>query len=289
VIGGTAWYGYREWSAANYFSNAAALGLTAVEIPLYWQIIEDELFNLHRTDDLLRLAEESGVRMHAGVAAVELSTPFDIRGLPIDDDSIVFHKALAKQVVGVAAGLGLEVARIVEPNIDPENLHLGDAYMETYGNALAELGDYAETLGLRIVAENYGVDARHIRMLLDAADHPNVGTLFDPCNYFRIGDDPVAALELIGNKVFYCHLKDTVRDDPRTKDELFPGSRWRPSVAVGRGDLDWSTLLPALASVYSGVAVIECEMPDDVVTATTHSRDFLVAELGASYMLGHST
>lgn len=288
MIGGTAWYGYREWSAANYFSSAAALGLTSVEIPLYWQIVEDNLFNLHRTDDLLRLAEESGVRMYAGVAAIELATPFDIRGLPIDEDSITFHKALAKQVVNVAARSGLEVARIVEPNVDPENLHLADAYMETYGKALAELGDYAETRGVRIVAENYGIDANHMRMLLDAADHPNVGTLFDPCNYFRIGDDPVAALELMGNKVFYCHLKDTVKNDPRTKDELFPGSRWRPSVAVGRGDIDWSALLPALESVYSGVAVIECEMPEDVVPATTQSRDFLVAELGASYALGLS-
>ncbi len=49
-----------------------------------------------------------------------------------------------------------------------------------------------------------------MRMLLDAAGHPNVGTLFDPCNYFRLGDDPVAAFDTLQDKVFYCHLKGTV-------------------------------------------------------------------------------
>jgi len=287
LIGGTAWYGFRQYTAANYFATAAALGLTSVEIPLYWQIVEDRLFDVRRPDDLLALADEAGVSMHAGVAAIELATPFDIRGLPITQDAVEFGKTLARRVIDVASSLNLEVVRLVEPNIDVENLHLADAYMATYGKELHMLGDYAESRGLRIVAENYGVGARHMRMLLDAADHTNVGTLFDPCNYFRNGDDPVAALKLMGDKVFYCHLKDAVTSDPRGADELFPGSRWRPSVGVGRGDINWIELLPELASTFSGVAAIECEMRDDVVTATTQSRDFLVAGLGAEYQLDH--
>ncbi len=284
--GGTAWYGFRELSVSNYFSTAAALGLTAVEVPLYQHVIQDIMFSLRRPRDLLNLAEETGVRMHAGVAQIELSTPFDKRGLPITEDTVTFHKALALRVIDVAAELGLEVARIVEPNLNPENLHLADAYMETYGEGLAHLGAYAETRGLRIVAENYGLNAQQMRTLLDAADHPNVGTLFDPCNYFRLGDDPLTALQLLGDKVYYCHLKDAKVNETRSEDVLFVGSRWRPSVAVGQGDMDWATLLPALTSLYSGVAAIEYEMPDDVVTATTQSRDFLVSELGDVYALG---
>jgi hypothetical protein len=64
-----------------------------------------------------------------------------------------------------------------------------------------------------------------------------------------------------------CHLRDAIKSDPRTPDELFPDSRWRPSVAVGRGDIDWEVLIPALVSVYSGTVATECEMPDDVVGA----------------------
>jgi len=288
VIGGTAWYGFRELTASNYFSTAAALGLTAVEIPLYWQVVEDSLFDLRRTDDLLHLAEDTGVEMHAGVAAIDIATPFDIRGLPIGEEAVAFNKVLAKRVIDVAAVLGLSVVRVVEPNIDAKNLHLAESYMEDYGTALRDLADYAESRGLQIVAENYGVTAGQMRVLIDAADHPNVGTLFDPCNYFRIGDDPLDALRLIGDKVFYCHLKDTVVNDPRTEGELFPGSRWRPSVAVGHGDIDWQALLPAIASLYSGVAAIECEMPENVVTATAQSRDFLIALPQSSFTVeGH--
>lgn len=286
MIGGTAWYGFRELTASNYFSIAATLGLTSVEIPMYWQVVEDNLFDLRRTDDLLRLADKAGVRMHAGVAAIELSTPFDIRGLPIGEDWVAFNKILAKRVIDVSAALELQVVRLVEPNVEPENLAVAETYLEAYGIALRDLGDYAEQRGLLVVAENYGTTAKQMRMLLDVADHTNVGTLFDPCNYARIGDDPVDALNLIGDKILYCHLKDTRDNDSRASDELFPGSRWQPSVAVGHGDIDWHTLLPALASIYSGVAVIECEMPDDVVAATTQSRDLLVAELGELYTLG---
>ncbi|MCL1594656.1 MAG: sugar phosphate isomerase/epimerase [Actinomycetia bacterium] len=252
------------------------MGLTSVEIPLYWQVIEDQLFDLRRADDLLDLAEDNGVRMHAGTAAIDLALPFDIVGLPISAETVAFNIELAKRVIDVGASLGLEVIRVCEPNIEAPHLDIADAYMEAYGFALNGLGGYAETRGLKVVAENYGITAAQTRTLLDAADHPNVGTLFDPCNYFRIGDDPVDALRLMGDKVFYCHLKDAISDDQRASTDLYADSRWRPSVAVGQGDIDWHTLIPALASVYAGIVAIEYEMPDDVVAATAVSRDFLL-------------
>lgn len=283
---GTAWYGFRQFTASNYLATAAALDLTFVEVPLYGQVIHDYLFETQDSAAVRRLAEETGVVLHAGVAALEFATPFNIRGLPISEEVIAFHKVLARRVIDLGAELGLEVVRLTEPNIEEPHLEIADRYMETYGAELQDLGAYAEQRGVRIVAENYGVTSAQMRTLLDAADHPNVGTLFDPCNYFRMGEDPVAALELVGDRVFYCHMKDSITSDPRTSEQLFPGSRWRPSVAVGRGDIDWDALLPALASVYSGVVAMECEMPNDVVAATTQSRDFLVAKAGASLSLG---
>lgn len=286
MLAGSAWYGFREFTAANYFATAAALALRFVEIPLYWHVVEDPLFNLRRPDDLRRAAGDAGVEMYAGVAALDLAPPFDIRGLPISDDAVTFNLALAKRVVDLGAELGLRVVRLTEPNVDSPHLDIADEYMEAYGTALSDLGTYAEQRELQVVAENYGLTSTHMRTLLDAADHDNVGTLFDPCNYFRIGEDPLAALKAIGDKVFYCHLKDTLANDPRTPDQLFPGSRWRPSVAVGQGDIDWEALIPALAAVYRGVAAIECETAGDVVAATTQSRDFLIATAGDSFAPG---
>jgi len=285
LLAGSAWYGFRRFTAANYFATTAALGLNFVEIPLYWQVIEDTLFDLRRVDDLRRDAEVAGVEMHAGVAALDLAPPFDIRGLPISDDAVAFNLVLAKRVIDLGVTLGLRVVRLTEPNVDATHLDIAEQYMEAYGRVLHDLGIYAEQRGIQVVAENYGLTSTHMRTLLDAADHANVGTLFDPCNYFRNGEDPLAALQTVSDKIFYCHLKDTVTNDPRTPDQLFQGSRWRPSVAVGKGDIDWETLIPALASVYSGVTAIECETAEDVVFATTQSRDFLVAIAGNSLTL----
>ena len=41
----------------------------------------------------------------------------------------------------------------------------------------------------RIAIENYGLTSRQILQVLDAANHPAVGTLYDPCNYYRHGQD----------------------------------------------------------------------------------------------------
>lgn len=281
MIIGTAWYGFRRFSVENYMAAAGALSLRHIEVPLYGHIIHDYLFNLRDTAALRRLADEAGVEMHAGVAALDLAQPFDIRGLPIGVEAVEFNVALGRRIIDVGAELGLQVIRLTEPNIGEVHLHLADQYMEDYGHALRGLGNYAADRGIKVVAENYGLTSIQMKTLLDAADHPNVGTLFDPCNYLRIGEDPTKALSLLGHKVFYCHVKDTSIDDKRTAEQLFPGSRWKPSVAVGAGDIDWSTVLATLSLTYSGVLAIECEMPDDVVLATMQSRNYLRDRLAA--------
>ncbi len=59
MIGGTAWYGFREFSIENYFSTAAALGLTSVEIPLYWQVVEDPALRCETNRQLAECASLS--------------------------------------------------------------------------------------------------------------------------------------------------------------------------------------------------------------------------------------
>ncbi len=262
-------------------ATAASLHLRYVEVPLYWHIIEDAKFDPRRSQDLLRLVERSGVELHAGVAALDLAAPFDILGNPIEDEVVAFNLVVARRVIDVGATLGLEVVRLTEPNIGETHLNVADSYMETTGSALRELGSYADDKGVKVVAENFGLTALQMRTLLDAADHPNVGTLFDPCNYMRMGVDPLEALRLVSDRIFYCHFKDTIAKDPRSPDELYAGSRWRPSVAVGAGDIDWAMLIPALCEVYDGVVAFECEMPDDVVAATAQSRDYVASILAA--------
>lgn len=274
----TAFYGFRSMSPTNYFSTAAALGVYQVEVPMYSHRL-DTWFGRIAAEQIVELASACGVRMVAGVANLGLAAPFESHGLPLSADEAATNAIVALRVIDIAESLGVEVLRIAEPRVGPENQHLGEKYMIDYGEALRAIGSYASDRGVKIAVENYGVTIDQMELLLDTADHPNVGTLFDPCNYQRIGQDPVDAERRLRGRIVYCHLKDTSSVESRGTDELFPGSPYRPSLAVGDGDIDWKALLPELARNYQGYASIECENDEDVVLGTQRSLSFL-AEAG---------
>lgn len=274
---GAAWYGFREQTSANYFEMAAALGLKYVEIPLYRHIIEDRYFRYSRrgVEAMRALAEQAGVRMVSSVSALDIAGRFDMRGDDVDQSTVEFARAAARRAIDIGAQLGVEVLRIAEPNINPDQLDTARPYMEAYGEAMCVLGDYAAKRGVRIVAENYGLASEQVNWLLDAADHPAVGTLYDPCNYHRIGEDPLSALKNLGQRVYYCHLKDAFHDDPRDPNSLFEGSRWPPSVAVGEGEIDWGPILSELSTFYDGCLCIEYEIAEDVMRGTRVSVEHI--------------
>jgi len=273
----TAWFRFRSLSPANYFMAAAGLGIDYVEVPLYGNA--EKWWGPVLPEDMKRLASTCGVTMVAGVAAVDLTAPFDMLGRPLTEDVAEFNRAFAMALIDKAAALGLEVVRIAEPNIGPKHQHLATQYVEDMGAALRPIADRAESYGIQVVVENYGFASDQMVALLDAADHDNLGTLFDPCNYVRMGEDALVALHKVLDRVYYCHLKDTLVDEQGKPEELFSGSRFRPSVAVGNGDIDWRPLLTTLAESYSGYASIEYEVVEDLLLGTKRSLDYVVSIL----------
>jgi sugar phosphate isomerase/epimerase len=256
---------------------AAALGLKYVEIPLYSEIIADKSYHYTpRGIEMLRAtAESAGVRMVSSVSALNIAGDFGMRGDDVDRGAVRFAMAAAHRVIDLGTQLDIEVLRITEPNIEPDRLDRARLYMEAYGEALRILGDYAIERGVRLVIENYGLFSEQVNWSLNAADHPAVGTLYDPCNYHRIGEDPLSALRSLGQRVTYVHLKDAFRDDPRDPNSLFEGSRWPPSVAVGEGEIDWGPILAELSGFYDGYLCIEYEIAEDVMRGTRASIDHL--------------
>jgi len=263
-------------SPANYFSAAAALGIELY--PNY----HDDWYGPVTPQAVKQLAERCGVEMVTGVANHQLAGPIDKKGRPLTERRVGVERSLALWHVDFAHDLGLGVLRIVEPNLDPENQHLADQYLSDHADALRPIGDYAETLGISIAVENYGLFPTQIDQLLQITDHSNVGTLFDPCNYARMGANPLDAMRLLGDRIVYCHLKDTKDDEDRSPDEVYPGSRWRPSVGVGDGDIEWVPLLAELHDRHEGYASIEYESADDVILGTRRSLDFVADTLEAS-------
>lgn len=263
---------------SNYFASASALGISNVEVPLY-SFKLSEWFGPTAPKQVRQLAQECGVEMVAGVANLELAAPFDELGRPNSEAQARMHQQVGLVLVDIAWDLGLSVIRVAEPNIGPENQHLAEAYIFDFGEALRPIGEYAESRGIKVAVENYGFSYRQMDQLLQAAGHRNIGTLFDPCNYARMGEDPLAALKVVGDRISYCHLKDTKHDEKRDPDSLFPGSRWRPSMAVGDGDIDWLPLLSELIAKYDGYVSIEYEHADDVMFGTRRAMKFVLESL----------
>ena len=100
----------------------------------------------------------------------------------------------------------------------------------------------------------------------------NVRVNFDPSHFWWQGIDPLAVLDLVGDRVGFSHGKDTLLYPDRIArdgvfDFRFPvdpaTATWHfASVGSGRGVDEWARLLSALASTgYDGDVSIEHEDP----------------------------
>ena len=270
---GAAWYGFGKQSPTNYFEMVAALGLRYVEVPLYAPQLDDWYGSRDRAEAVLAAAQEAGVEIVSGVAAQNIAG--QLRGGIFDRAGVDLGMAQARRAIDVGAFLGAEVIRLAEPQrLSPDQLGMKDPYLEAYGDAFRALGDYGAERGLRIAIENFGLTSDQIIQVLDAADHPAVGTLYDPCNYYRHGQDPLSALRDLGQRVTYCHLKDAWFPYPARQPEsapmLYTGQvqPWWWIRPLGEGNVDWTAVLSELATFYTGYMCLEHDIRDSAMRGT---------------------
>jgi len=267
----TAAWGFQHMSLPDYFRAAASLGVRYVEAACgdedhYYQN-GPSLFRDAAWDVMFEEAEAAGVTV---VTFVWNGAFVDARQAVVD-----YSIAKAKLLMDLLANTTVEVLRIWEGQIRLEQV---DSH--TYSRAariLTDLGGYAQDRGLVLAVENYGglsgSPERMLQLLEDVAV-PNVGLLYDACNYFRAGVDPLSAYRATKDRVVYVHLKDALEREERAPGDLFPESWWPPSVAVGEGDIDWVPILKELET-FDGYVSIEYEPFDDVVRGTQASLQYV--------------
>ncbi len=108
-----------------------------------------------------------------------------------------------------------------------------------------------------IAIHNHGPHARYSK-ISDVVDivkdrHPKIGACVDMGHYLRSDENPVEALERLGNRLYGAHLKDvrTVTDN---------GKRKKIFTIVGQGDLDVLGCLRVLKKLnYQGCLSLEYE------------------------------
>jgi L-ribulose-5-phosphate 3-epimerase len=116
-----------------------------------------------------------------------------------------------------------------------------------------QIADLFAAKGIAIGMETGQETAHTLTAFLQKLDRGNVGVNFDPANIVLYDKgEPLAAAKVLAPWIRQCHVKDAVRT--RT-----PGT-WGEEVPVGKGEVGWKTLLPALSAAgFTGPLCIERE------------------------------
>lgn len=147
-----------------------------------------------------------------------------------DDDArkLLFHD------IDTARALGSPILRVF-PGAAPDDLS------DPAWSRAREAVDYAASLGIVLALENFGKSPggtiREITHILNAIPHPALQTNIDIGNYATNGEDVVTAIQTVGGRAVYAHLKDK------------SGSKSDATTHLGGGELPMREIVTALESL----------------------------------------
>ena len=181
-----------------------------------------------------------------------------------------------QQWLAVGAQVGAPVMRIFGGHL--KNRHDPQARGATRPlvvDALAEVTEAAESLGVVLALENHGglpcTGEEQVDMI-QAIDSPRLRATVDVGNYMACGQEGHIGTEIAAPYAAYVHFKDF----HRVPDS---GALWgwqtRPAT-VGEGDIDLRACLAVLRSAgYDGFIALEYEGTDDESTGVPQSVEFM--------------
>ena len=177
-----------------------------------------------------------------------------------------------KAIIDLAAELGTHV---VTTHVGVIRKESNDPIRRAMLEAITECGRYAVTKGVTLAIETGPEPACVLREFLRETEG-GVGVNLDPANLVMVtGEDPVAAVRLLGAYIVHTHVKDGVmlkQTDPLiVYDSFARGGIEALNVAdyfretpVGEGNVDFPAYLEALREVgYDGFLTVERETGED--------------------------
>ena len=193
-----------------------------------------------------------------------------------------------KRIIDLAVEFG---AKVVTTHIGVIPADKADPQYRVLLDAMTECGAYAASKGVTMAIET-GPETAPV-LLAFVKDIPcGVGVNLDPANFVMVtGQDPVEAVELLGNYIVHTHAKDGVmlkKVDPRAiydksfvagENPVHSADCFR-EVPLGEGSVDFDAYIAALRRVgFDGYLTIERETGADPIGDITRARDTLRAYL----------
>ena len=161
------------------------------------------LISCEKARDVRRMLDDHGL--------VTWSVGSPIGKIQLDDDFDA-HKDLLRHTLEVANILGAENMRIFSFYM-PKNREPA-CYRQQVMDKMGCLLEIAESSGVTLCHENekgiYGDTAIHCRDLLDTL--PKLKGIFDPANFVQCGENAWEAWNLLKDRIYYLHIKDSMED-----------------------------------------------------------------------------
>src|SRR6185437_10097824 len=210
--------------------EAARLGARGVVVDAIGDLAPHRLSETGRREvrHILRTVELS-------LVAVSLPTrrPFDTME-QLDDR---LRRADAAFALAFELGTDVVLARVgaVPPKEDA-------ARLETFTNAVRELGLRADFRGVRLAIETGSEPGATLRTFLDSLAVPSLAASIDPSSLLQVGIDPVRAVRELAEYVAHAYANDATG----TSRLAAPNPR---GIGFPPGALDWEEYLGALEEI----------------------------------------
>ncbi len=219
------------------FTLAAELGLDCIEVILDFNDAEtNPLLRPDGLDEILRLTEESGVKVYTVCADYFMEAPLHHSKTEIGSHSQSVLRRLLRN------GKVLGLTDIVIPCVDQSSIP-DQATRDRFVQHLKPLVDEAEATGINLSLET-DLAPQPFAELLACFDSRRVTVNYDTGNSAALGFDPAEELACYGERISDVHIKDRV---------LGGGS-----VVLGAGNTQFTRFFEALRPLaYKGPFIMQ--------------------------------
>lgn len=196
----------KDWDIATIIKNCAATKFEGVELrTTHKHGVEVSLSKEQRAEVKKRFADSPVELMGLG-SAFDYHTP-DQAKLRADIEA-------TKEYIILSHDVGSGGVK-VRPNGLPKGV-AKEKTLEQIGKSLRELGEFAAKYNQQIRLEVHGAETQfppHIKMIMDVADHKNVGVTWNSNQADLDGEGFDHNFALLKSKIFTVHMRDLYLDE----------------------------------------------------------------------------
>jgi sugar phosphate isomerase/epimerase len=180
-----------------------------------------------------------------------------------------------KQAIRFAAECGAPVVNTDEGPKPPWTTEAEDHVLMKY--VLTEAAAVAEPRGVKIGLEphqQYSKTPDGLDKICKLVDSPAIGVNFDTGNSYLSGEDPVAWLERVKDKLVHVHAKDI--SIQQSEDERGKVTGTPAGCACGDGVIDWKSVIEACKDAPRDIVLsVECGTIEQAERSIKHLNKFV--------------